>query len=1190
MNILIKLIFMVFMWISSPAISQTVAPERVELLKYLHYTPQPESIAVVNVQLDTDWLRTLAPQDEIVFTAPNGIRHVIVHERTSTTQSGTLQWVGHIKNAPLFRTLLTWNTGVFGNIFTPDGEFSINTVNDVTQLHDLSVKPRKKNNHPDDYLVPPVSTDSELHATTPSNQPLFQADAATVSRVDLLAVYTADMAKTYGPDMVRTRIEHLVHLANQAYVDSKIQITLNLVAAIPINYSSSIDIETTLNNLSEGKVTPFVGIQDLRTKYGADLVTLIRPDNSNVDSQTCGLGILNGSNNTQILASAGFSVVNDGGDCTEYTLAHELGHNMGAAHDRANASKADPYFPYAYGYGVNGSFGTIMSYISPVVGLFSNPSILCANSTPCGISESNVGNGANNSLALNNVRTLIADFYPPSTVSDTPSNFSFTTIQGAPANKAVYSDMVKITGISGQVDISIENGEYSVDGAPFTPAPGKLVNGQVVQIRLTSSATPFASKTAHLTVGQITKSFRTFTIGNEESAIPPQISAGYDHSLALRADGTVWAWGGNAKGQLGDGTTVDRPTPTQIPTLSGIKGLSASQTYSLALKSDGTVWGWGDNANDQLSDAVPTVSLIPSKLNLTNIVAISAGSYRALALDNDGVVWAWGYSSRTPMKASLPLPAIAVAAGSNHSVALLSNGSVWTWGSNSSGQLGNPAIGASGNSAQNPTQVPVLESIKTIYSGSNHVIAVSTTGQAWAWGDNRYGQLGNGSVTNSSTPIAINNLAGFSQFYGNGSHHNFAVKPDGTLYAWGSNSSGELGDGTQVNRSVPVPVAIEATPLSLALGQYHSMALMVDGRVKTWGGNWSGQLGQGIPNGPEVLTPAPVSPTDWIIGSFDNYADSFYLPSTATTQAGQTFSTQPVTVAGLKNTAPISILGGSYSINGGAFTNETGTISNGQTVVVKGTAPLTVGQTQPIIVDIGGVSSRIVVQAVSASTTSSSSAAPTTSTVIATTTSTLLSIPLLRGWNLLGNGYTTELDVAAVFGDRGLVTTVWKWLAAKSAWAFYAPSLTSAQLQAYAQNKNYEVLSTISAGEGFWVNAASEWTLTPDVTNIGTLSSDDFRTTGSKPLHQGWSLIATGDNPTPAAFNLTLSTAPPTAGTIPGNVISLWAWDATHNSWQFYAPSLQANNTLETYIQSKQYQSFGTKTLNSTTGFWVNKP
>ena len=242
-----------------------------------------------------------------------------------------------------------------------------------------------------------------------------------------------------------------------------------------------------------------------------------------------------------------------------------------------------------------------------------------------------------------------------------------------------------------------------------------------------------------------------------------------------------------------------------------------------------------------------------------------------------------------------------------------------------------------------------------------------------------------------------------------------------------------------------------------------------------------------------------------------------------------------------------------------------------------------------------------------ASTTTTSTSGTTTTTVAGTTTTTQTSgsvtgggtgssatastpINLFKGWNLIGNGYSTTVDVSNAFGDKSLVTTVWKWLADKAAWAFYAPSLTSTQLQTYAQSKGYEVLSTLNAGEGFWVNAVTDWTLTPNVADLNKVSSADFAASGGKPLRQGWSLIATGDNPTPAAFNLTLSATPPAAGSTPSNVISLWAWDAPQASWQFFAPSLQANGTLESYIQSKQYKSFGSNSLSPATGFWVNKP
>ena len=196
----------------------------------------------------------------------------------------------------------------------------------------------------------------------------------------------------------------------------------------------------------------------------------------------------------------------------------------------------------------------------------------------------------------------------------------------------------------------------------------------------------------------------------------------------------------------------------------------------------------------------------------------------------------------------------------------------------------------------------------------------------------------------------------------------------------------------------------------------------------------------------------------------------------------------------------------------------------------------------------------------------------------------------VKGWNLVGNGYATTIDVAQAFGDRALVTTVWKWLADKMAWAFYAPSLTAEQLQSYAQGKGYEVLSTIGAGEGFWVNAAKAWSASPQTAGLQPVESSQFGATGTKALPKGWSLIATGDKPTPAGFNQSLSLTPPSPGVIPDNVISLWAWEAEQASWQFYAPSLQRNNTLDSYIQGKGYLSFGSRTLAPSSGFWVNKP
>jgi len=170
----------------------------------------------------------------------------------------------------------------------------------------------------------------------------------------------------------------------------------------------------------------------------------------------------------------------------------------------------------------------------------------------------------------------------------------------------------------------------------------------------------------------------------------------------------------------------------------------------------------------------------------------------------------------------------------------------------------------------------------------------------------------------------------------------------------------------------------------------------------------------------------------------------------------------------------------------------------------------------------------------------------------------------------------------ATLGDATKVATVWKWVPSTSNWAFYTPTLSDGGA-AYASGKSYAFLTSVSGGEGFWVNAK-----TPFAAQLpaGTaVSSASFQTMGS-----GWSLIAIGDGKTPKGFNSSLSLTPPAAGDIPQNLTSLWGWDATQSNWYFYAPNLDKAGTLSTYVQSKQYLDFGTKTLGPTMGFWVNRP
>jgi hypothetical protein len=222
----------------------------------------------------------------------------------------------------------------------------------------------------------------------------------------------------------------------------------------------------------------------------------------------------------------------------------------------------------------------------------------------------------------------------------------------------------------------------------------------------------------------------------------------------------------------------------------------------------------------------------------------------------------------------------------------------------------------------------------------------------------------------------------------------------------------------------------------------------------------------------------------------------------------------------------------------------------------------------------------------------------TTTTVSTTTTTTLVNAAKLQlavGWNLVGNGHEAGFEVSSLFGDTSVVTSVWKWIASTARWAFYAPSVSTQTLIDYAASKGYDVLGRIEAGEGFWVNSRQIQAVSMPA--AVAVASSSFSATGSKALGLGWSLIATGDGPTPTGFNTALSVTPPAAGApLQGNVISIWAWDTATPGWYFWAPSLVNAGTLDSYITSKGYLDFTsipntpTGTLSPDTGVWVNRP
>jgi len=369
------------------------------------------------------------------------------------------------------------------------------------------------------------------------------------------------------------------------------------------------------------------------------------------------------------------------------------------------------------------------------------------------------------------------------------------------------------------------------------------------------------------------------------TAVIPMVAAGSLHALALKSDGTVWAWGGNYCGELGNGITTDSNTPVQVMVspgvpLSGVVAIAAGYEYSLALKSDGTVWAWGLNKYGQLGDGTTTNRGSPVQVTgLSGVVAIAAGggySGHSLALKSDGTVWAWGRNNcgqlgdgtttnrGSPIQVTGLSGVVAIAAGYEHSLALSSDGTVWAWGANGGGQLGN---GTTTNSSY-PVHVrrttgEAQRGVIAIAAGAYHSLALAG-GMPLAWGYNYYGQLGDNTTTNRSYCVEVLGLDGMS-IIAAGDYHSLALYGTNSLEAWGRNGNGALGDGTTTDRKRYVDVkgaggaGLFQGSTSVAGGNHFSVALKNDGTVWTWGRGDFGQGGNGTNNHSE--TPVQVKGT-----------------------------------------------------------------------------------------------------------------------------------------------------------------------------------------------------------------------------------------------------------------------------------------------------------------------------------------
>ncbi|GAA4571537.1 RCC1 domain-containing protein [Planotetraspora kaengkrachanensis] len=314
-----------------------------------------------------------------------------------------------------------------------------------------------------------------------------------------------------------------------------------------------------------------------------------------------------------------------------------------------------------------------------------------------------------------------------------------------------------------------------------------------------------------------------------------QVSAGFYHSLAVRTDGTVWAWGDNREGALGDGTDTRSPVPTpvQVPGLTDMVQVAAGWNHSLGLRADGTVWAWGDNTSGELGDGTTTSRATPAQvIGLTGVTQIAAGQSYSLALRSDGAVAAWGdnyvgeLGDGTTTKRTTPVEVhdltdvTQIAAGETYGLALRSDGTVAAWGNNLVQQLGD---GTAVVYRATPAVVRGLTKVTQIAAGDENSLAVRSDGTVAAWGDNAFGEVGDGTTTRRPTPVTVSGLSDVARVSA-GYHHSVAVRSDGSVAAWGHNASGQLGDGSTTNRATPATVPGLSSVTEISAGGYHTLA------------------------------------------------------------------------------------------------------------------------------------------------------------------------------------------------------------------------------------------------------------------------------------------------------------------------------------------------------------------------------
>ena len=408
---------------------------------------------------------------------------------------------------------------------------------------------------------------------------------------------------------------------------------------------------------------------------------------------------------------------------------------------------------------------------------------------------------------------------------------------------AIYNQLAAATTASGPVR---PRAVASVPVAALAPGAGEPAPGAPAP----SSAGPSVNTTR--------------LVGSGDASL----SAGGRHSCTATAAGSLHCWGANDRGQLGDGTATARTTPTTVAAVLTFTSVSAGLAHSCAVTRLGDVYCWGSDSRGQLGDATTVLRSAPVRVaGAGTYTGVSAGAAHSCAVTSVGALRCWGANdqgqlgdgtreSRTvPTGVALNGAAVVrVAAGGQHTCALTDDGRVQCWGANRDGQLGD---GTAGGLRLVPAPVALASAAVAVSTGLAHSCALTADGAAWCWGRGESGQIGDGSLKGQSKPTRVRagNTTAFTRIV-SGAAHNCALDRSGTVWCWGRNTRGAIGDGTITSRPTPARVPLPSSAATLAAGTAHTCATLNDGRTLCWGDNLDGQLGDSA-HRPRLL-PTPV--------------------------------------------------------------------------------------------------------------------------------------------------------------------------------------------------------------------------------------------------------------------------------------------------------------------------------------------